>query len=77
MPRAMANDAPGIEILSGVKIPSCSPEAILTEVLRRLRVVDPGERELMREAVDDAIEKGRPRWLGFPFWHVVSRQYGQ
>ena len=37
-------------------------EAIISEVLRRLAVTDEAGRELVREAVEDAIEGRRPRW---------------
>jgi hypothetical protein len=37
-------------------------EQITAEVLRRLAVADDAEREIAREAVEDALEKRRPKW---------------
>jgi hypothetical protein len=34
----------------------------LAEVLRQMKVEDPAERELVAEAVGDAIEGRRPQW---------------
>jgi hypothetical protein len=39
-----------------------SLERILAEVVRRLGNVEPDARELVREAVEDALGKRRPRW---------------
>jgi hypothetical protein len=36
--------------------------AILAEVVRRLAVVDRASRELVREAVEDAMAGRRPKW---------------
>ncbi len=37
-------------------------ERVLAEVIRRMGDVEPGGRKPVREAVEDALEKRRPRW---------------